>query len=74
MKKALRELLSDATGALSTMRVLDVAVVGTVLTILITANVVSICQGKGFSDMPANCLGALVAVIGGKVAQNFTEK
>jgi hypothetical protein len=49
-------------------------VVGAVLALLIAANVVSISHGKGFSDMPVNCLAALVAVIGGKVAQNFTEK
>jgi hypothetical protein len=74
MLKALRELLSDGTGALSVMRVMDVSVVAVVLALLITQNVVAICAGKGFVDMPVNCLAALVAVIGGKVAQNYTEK
>jgi hypothetical protein len=56
------------------MRVMDVAVVSVVLALLIATNVVSISHGKGFVDMPVNCLAALVAVIGGKVAQNFTER
>ena len=56
------------------MRVMDVAVVSVVLALLIATNVVSISHGKGFVDMPVNCLAALVAVIGGKIAQNFTEK
>jgi hypothetical protein len=74
MKKALRELLSDATGALSVMRVMDVAVVSVVLALLIATNVVSISHGKGFADMPVNCLAALGLAFGSKIAQNFTEK
>jgi uncharacterized membrane protein len=73
MRKALKELLSDATGTLSAMRVMGLCVVGTVLGILIAQNVAGLIAGKGFIDLPVNCLGALVAVIGGKVAQNWTE-
>jgi hypothetical protein len=73
MLKALKELFSDGT-ALSIMRVMGAAVVAVVLGILIAQNVESMIAGKGFIDMPVNCLAALIAVIGGKVVQNFTEK
>jgi hypothetical protein len=74
MLKALRELLSDEKGQLSTTRVSAFEVVNVVLGIFIAQNVVSMCAGKGFVDMGTNCLAALGLAFTLKAVQNFTEK
>ena len=74
MRKAVKEILSDEQGALSTIRLIAVLVVAVILSILIAHNIASLCYHKGFVDMPVNCLAALGLVISGKIVQNFTEK
>jgi hypothetical protein len=74
MLKAIKELLSDANGQLSTTRVSGIEIVNVVLAVFVAQNVVSMCAGKGFIDMGTNCLAAIGLAFVLKGAQNFTEK
>ena len=73
MLKDLRELLSDGT-TLSTMRVLGFLIVGAILLVFISQNIQSLDYCKGFVDLAPNCRDIIIAIIVGKIAQNFTEK
>jgi len=74
MKNALREMLSDGDGLLSTMRVLAVEVVTVIMGVYVATNVIAMRSGVGeMVDMPANTLTAVLVVMGAKVGQSAVE-
>jgi hypothetical protein len=74
MKNAIRELLSDGDGLLSTMRALTVEVVTVIMGVYVATNVMAMMKGAGaMVDMPANTLTALLVVMSAKVGQSAVE-
>lgn len=73
MLKDLRELLSDGA-LLSWMRVTGSVVVGAILWVFISQNIQSMDYCKGIVDLPPNCRDIIIAIVLGKIVQNFTEK
>jgi hypothetical protein len=74
MKKALRELISDNTGQISTMRVIALFVLLSILPVFIAHNILAMIEHKGFQDLGVNALAAIGLVITGKITQGFIEK